>query len=71
VADCEEAHMRYGALFLMSVTVSTAVGCDLLGPTRRTLIVQHYAAECVGGFLRHCLLVKEPGQPDFAFLYGG
>jgi hypothetical protein len=63
--------MARRVLFLIVVLAGTAGGCDLLGPTRRTFIVQHYAAECVGAFIQRCLLVKAPSQPDFDFLYQG
>ena len=33
--------------------------------------MQHYAAECVGLSIQRCLLVKEPSQSDFDFLYDG
>src|SRR5262245_64386111 len=47
-------------------------GCELLGlgQTRR-LHVQHFAAECVGVAIQRCLLVREPRQTDFDFLYDG
>ena len=54
---------------LLGVTAS----CNLVGiggPDTERLIVQHYAAECVGLTVQQCLLVKEPGQADFTFSYG-
>ena len=52
--------------------LAIVLACDTLGiggPTRRAFTVQAYRSECVGVFLQWCYLVKEPGQPDFQFLY--
>lgn len=54
-------------LLLGLALLGTAPACDLLGPTHRTLLVQHYQAECVGIGLGLCLLIQEAGQPDFLY----
>ena len=56
------------AAFLAALLACDVVG--LGGPGRRTLLLQHYRAECQGEALSLCLLVKEPGDSDFGFFYG-
>ncbi len=61
----------------LAPSVATAVlagllACDALGlggPGRRTLLVQHYRAECQGEALFLCLLVMEPEDSAFGLFY--
>jgi hypothetical protein len=60
--------------WLFASLFGIVAGCDLIGlsgPTRRTLLVQHHPAECQGEGLLLCLLVKEVGDQDYSFMYGG
>lgn len=63
--------MKRQHLLLVSALLAAVPACDVLGPTHRTLLVQHYRAECVGVGLGLCLLVREPGQPDFLYSHTG
>lgn len=58
---------------LVVTLVATLAGCGLLDPepARRTLIVQHHGAECMGMAPQLCLLMREPGGTEFLRSYGG
>lgn len=61
-------------LVAWGLAVVGASGCGLPGlggPSRSTLTVQHYAAECVGVSIQWCLLVAKAGQSGFGFLGSG
>jgi len=66
--------MSHRGILALVLAPVTSLGCDLMGlgdPTRSTLLVQHYAAECVGVSIQRCLLVKKAGETEFGFLYDG
>jgi len=60
--------------WLVASLLGAVAACDLmglLGPTRRTYLVDHHPAECQGEALSLCLLVKEAGDQDYDFMYDG
>lgn len=65
--------LRVPASVAAAALLGALVACDLSGPdppTRRTLLVQHHAEECLGPWGQLCLLVKDPAAPAFGRHYG-
>lgn len=62
------------SLILVAATLlALSSACALLEPdvVRRRLFVDHHLEECMGMGPQLCLLLKEPGDPEFSRHYGG
>lgn len=61
--------VHHKAATALLVTLLGGEACA--GSTRRVLLVEHHAAECVGVGLQLCLLVRQPTESHFSYHHGG